>query len=278
MKLRTVYAFLAILLVFATGCSAPLTSRTGGLVTVITERVRALGGQLLSAPSVSYAAVDTPSVAWVGLASASACRSGPGTTYAVVFMTNPGTKYQILGSDTPDSYWIVTSQTGEICWLPKQGAVVTGNAVGLPEFTVSSAPAMPTATGIPTATPTGPTPTATAIPTSTPTRIPRATATPPLAPGALTGSRTCSSSTQSGTPVWIESITLNWANTHGELGYTVYQNGNPIAQVPQNSTYYQLQLQYGQSGSTTTTDTFAIQAFNRGGTSPQMTVSIHRCP
>jgi hypothetical protein len=190
----------------------------------------------------------------------------------------PGTRYQVLGSDTPDNYWIITDQAGQICWLSKQGALVIGSAVGMPEFTIDSAPAMPTATAIPTATPTGPTPTPAPPPTVTPTRLPRVTATPPLAPNGLRGSRTCTSGSQNGTPVWVESITLNWGTTHGELGFTVYENGSPIAQLAQNSAYYQLQLQYDQGAGTPTPDTFAIPAFNRGGTSPQLTVSIPRCP
>ncbi len=278
MRLRNLYAVLAVLVVFSTGCSAPLTSGAGDLVTRITERARALGGQLLRPSTVTYAAVDTPSVAWVSSASASACRSGPGPSYSVVLTTTPGMKYRILGSDTPDNFWIVTDQSAAICWLPKPGAVVTGNSVGLPEYTISSAPSMPTATLVPTATPTGPSPTPTVTPTTTPTRLPRVTATPPLAPTGLHGSRTCAASTQNGNPVWVESISLAWFNTHGELGFTVLQNGNPIAQVAQNSTYYQLQLQYNQGASPAGADTFAVQAFNRGGTSPQMSISIPRCP
>ncbi len=281
MRFRSLSAVLTVIVLLLTACATPLVRgpvSVGGLVTAITSQARALGALLSGTPAVvSEAAAGTPAAASLSVASTSDCRSGPGSSYATVFAAAPGTKYQILGSDTPDGYWIVTDQAGEICWLPKQGGVVEGSTVGLPEFTVSSAPAMPTPTALPTATPTGPTSTPTPTATVTPTKVARATPTPPAAPRGLNQARSCASSTQSGAAVWIENITLSWFDTQGEMGYTIFQNGSPIANVAQNTTSYQLQLQYSQGSGSPASDTFAVQAYNKGGASPQLTVSVPRC-
>ncbi len=85
------------------------------------------------------------------------CRTGPGVAYPEVSGFFVGQVAQVVGRSSNRAYWIIRdpNQHGQLCWLWRRFATVTGNIHDLPTFgtpptptptTFPSTPAMPIST------------------------------------------------------------------------------------------------------------------------------------
>ncbi|MCA1900260.1 MAG: SH3 domain-containing protein [Chloroflexi bacterium] len=156
----------------------------------------------------------------------------------------PGTSYeritQIMPGETvnivgffPPNYWVVASKEGE-CWLSGEFTTPAGSFAAVP--TVTAPP-----------TPQGGAPKAATFP-------------------------------KNGWTFYCYSgqadITLSWNdNANNESGYRILRNGEAIAELPANSTYFAetISLLSGQSAA------YQIQAYNSAGESVSATANI-ACP
>ncbi len=96
----------------------------------------------------------TPSIVQVRVSVATNCRTGPGVAYPEVSGFFVGQVAQVVGRSSNRAYWIIRdpNQHGELCWLWRRFATVTGNVHDLPTF---GTPPTPTPTTFPS-TPVGP--------------------------------------------------------------------------------------------------------------------------
>jgi hypothetical protein len=149
------------------------------------------------------------------------CRKGPGTNYERVTQILPADSVKIIGFFSPN-YWIVSTKDGE-CWLSGEFTTPVGSIAAVP--TVSAPP-----------TPNGGAPKAATFPKNGWTFF-------------------CYDNGQA-------DITLKWNdNALTESGYRVIRNGDIIAELPANSTYYAetIDLLSGESVG------YQIQAYNVSG-------------
>jgi len=149
------------------------------------------------------------------------CRKGPGTNYERVTQLLPADSVKIIGFFSPN-YWVVSTKDGE-CWLSGEFATPVGSFATVP--TVTAPP-----------TPEGGAPKAATFPKNG-------------------WSFFCHDTGQA-------DITLNWSdNAVNETGYRILRNGDKIAELPANSTYFAetIALLPGQSVG------YQIQAYNQSG-------------
>ena len=128
------------------------------------------------------------------------CRKGPGQDYEIVFTYLPKKQLTILGRYDPGNFWLVKSDESPTgqCWLWGEYAEVTGSY-----WVVVSVTPPPTSTKA-----------------------------PPQAPSIQEWNYSCSG----GSSV---TFTVQWTDrSDGESGYRIYRNGEPIAELPPNSTSY----------------------------------------
>ncbi len=95
------------------------------------------------------AATSTPSIVQVRVSVATNCRMGPGVSYPEVSGFFVGQVAQVVGRSSNRAYWIIRdpNQHGQLCWLWRRFANVTGNIHALPTFTT---PPTPTPAFLPT--------------------------------------------------------------------------------------------------------------------------------
>ncbi len=197
----------------------------------------------------------TPGTPQIKVTSPTNCRSGPSTSYDLVFTANPGLSYTIVGAYTGGSYWIIDNPVGGTCWLFGQSAVVTGNTAILPDF------------------PTPPLP-------QEEQEAAQAPAAPavPSAPQSLSESSSCTSGFRGGVPVWIEGITLNWNPAAGPTGYQVFKNNVLSATLGARATGFHADVRYDKSASGNGPFTYGVDAFNGVGVSSMLLIEVPRCP
>lgn len=90
------------------------------------------------------AAVTTPissGTPTARITTATNCRSGPSTSYPIIFTAEAGTDLTILNKSSLSDYVVVQGPSGTSCWLWTKYANISGNVSGLPE---ASIPALPT--------------------------------------------------------------------------------------------------------------------------------------
>jgi len=161
------------------------------------------------------------------------CRSGPGVNYERVIQIFPTDKVQIVGF-FPPNYWIVSTKSGE-CWISGEFTTPEGNFAAVP--TVTAPP-----------TPQGSAPDAPTFPSKGWTYF-------CFANGSA-------------------DITLTWNDkAANETGYRVLRNGNVIAELPADSTYFAetITLLSGQSVG------YQIEAYNPIGETKSIVASM-TCP
>lgn len=78
------------------------------------------------------------------------CRVGPGTSWAVLTLLNPGQSAEIVGVNAAGTWWYVKnpSLAGSFCWVSADFTVATGNVSGVPlAAEPPTQPVPPTAAG-----------------------------------------------------------------------------------------------------------------------------------
>ncbi len=279
MRLRRIVIAFDVLLVAILACNLPAgqnATQTPDLAATITAQALQL-----QTPVSTVALASTPATASIPEASVSSptnCRTGPSTAYSLVFTANPGPKFQVVGKNTPDDYWIIDNPTGGTCWLWGQNATVSGDTAGLPEYPAPSAPQKPSKT--PKSNPTS---AATATSTSAsggPIVPPIFTIVPivPSAPGNLNQSHSCAGGFSGINPIWIEDVTLAWQASAGQSGYRVYKDGALASMLPASATSYNIQLRYNQGTGGVLFYSFGVEAFNAAGASSRPSVDVAVCP
>lgn len=91
-------------------------------------------------PSLTYTlTVEFPMVT---VSSITNCRSGPGRSFDLIAVLQPGESTQVVGRTTVANYWFVRSPENpvEFCWLWGQYATVTGDWTSLPIVTPPPTP------------------------------------------------------------------------------------------------------------------------------------------
>jgi hypothetical protein len=157
------------------------------------------------------------------------CRTGPGTSYDIVFTYAAGTKLEITGRDESRNFWLVKSDkspTGT-CWMWTGSVDVTGDALAV----------------------------ASVAPLLTPTSAPGNTSggTPPEAPSLQKWDYSCSDGKLTFTVTWKDKAT-------DETGYRIFRNGELLVELPADSTTYTDSLSSGQNVE------YYIQVYSPGGT------------
>jgi hypothetical protein len=190
-----------------------------------------------SAPvaSTSTKAISTPTYSqpMASVEDVTNCRKGPGKDYERVTQILPAESVKIIGFFSPN-YWIVSTKDGE-CWLSGEFTTPVGSIAAVP--TVSAPP-----------TPEGGAPKAATFPKNGWTFF-------------------CYDNGQT-------EITLTWNdNAVTESGYRVIRDGEMIAELPANSTYFAetIDLSSGQSVG------YQIQAYNESGETNSPTAKMS-CP
>ena len=193
-------------------------------------------------PTVTLTA--TPSVPEVSVSSATNCRTGPGTEYDLLYTLQPGQVAQLVGKNTPNSYWIINFPGGTTCWLWGQYAAVSGNVSGLPEY---PAPATPTASA-------------------------------PAGPTGFKAKVSCSMRKVGMLFVNDVSVKLTWQdNATNEEGYRVFRDGDLLATLGANENSFSdsttLPALY-IVGNPPPSVTYAVQAFNSAGKSNKVSKTV----
>lgn len=185
--------------------------------------------------STSTKAVSTPTYSqpMASVEDVTNCRKGPGKNYERVTQIMPAESVKIIGFFSPN-YWIVSTKDGD-CWLSGEFTTPVGSTASVP--TVNAPP-----------TPEGGTPEAATFPKSGWTFF-------CYGPGQA-------------------DITLSWNdNSDTESGYRIIRDGEKVAELPANSTYFAetIDLLTGE------TVEYQIQAYNEVGESDNLTASM-TCP
>lgn len=89
-------------------------------------------------------ATASPTIPLVSVSTATNCREGPSTDFAIMASLTPGQSWEVVGKNTVLNYWIVKIPGGGQCWLWGQYATVVGNTAGLPEIPAPPLPATAT--------------------------------------------------------------------------------------------------------------------------------------
>ncbi len=240
-----------------------------------------------SQPTVQTIPTATPSTPIVTVSSATNCRAGPGPSYALVLVFQPGATAEVVGKYTPSNYWIIMTPTGGTCWLKGTNATVQGNVAALAEM----APPTPGAVAVvSTSVPTlgsnsgsVPNPTATTKPLPNPTATTKPLILPPLkitnpilienalkpaAPSKLTVSPNCQYTPFPFKVLIFRTDFLSWTSVSGATGYYVYMSGSKIATVTTTS--------YSNTATLTESAiTYGVAAYNSFGSSGTTSASGH---
>ncbi len=89
----------------------------------------------------TVALTPTPSVPTASVSQNTNCRTGPGTEYDLIGALLIGQTAEVIGKNTPSSYWVIKTPGGSgFCWLWGQFATVSGNTTNLPEYPVPATP------------------------------------------------------------------------------------------------------------------------------------------
>jgi len=261
------------LLIAVLACNLPSIQKSQpdlvGTITAQALSLQALTGTLI--PAVT----GTPSGIEVSVTSATNCRTGPSQAFDLVFTANPGQTFKVVGKNSPNNYWIIDDPAGTTCWLWGQYAALTGDTSTLPEFP-------PPATPIAKSTNT---PKATKTPKPSPTTALTSTPASPNYPTNFVGTKTCTSTTVSNQPFWIEDITLTWQdNASNEEGYRIYrftkEHPQPVLvqTLAPNVTQFLYQINYNKATVLYEPyDHFLLEAFNQAGSAPQVGFPLDRC-
>jgi hypothetical protein len=209
----------------------------------------------------------------LSVSSATECLSGPNQSYDLVFTAAPGQSFKLVGRNTASSSWIIADPTGGTCWIRGANVVVSADTSLLPEYPV---PPQPTAGATRT-----PKPTQTPAPSPTVTIAPSPTPAGPNYPDNLQIQKTCTSTTVSSRPFWIEDIKFTWRdNAYNETGYYIL-HGNPpelLMTLDANVTQFLYQISYDKASTLYTPyDQFFVQAFNDVGVSLTPGTILDRC-
>jgi hypothetical protein len=78
--------------------------------------------------------IPSPVVPLASVSSETNCRTGPSQYYKLVGRAAVGTKFTVVGKNTPTNYWIIRLPDGRECWLWGQYASLEGNINSLPEY------------------------------------------------------------------------------------------------------------------------------------------------
>lgn len=290
MRLRRILVLLSVLLIALQSCNMPLGKQQSGqpdLAATITAQAAALQNAASTATPGSVPVTGaTPAGVQVSVTSVTNCRTGPSSIYDLVITVNPGPSYQVIGKNTSTGYWIINNPAGGTCWLWGQYAVVTGDSSGLPEYPAPPPPPQasnpkPTKTpkpAQPTDTPSSGGGTSFPIFPVFPVKPPIIVLIPPSAPTNLAQSRTCDEYIDVFTPKWKEQVSLTWTASSGQSGYHIYKGGAVVSNIPQNSTSYNITLNYDTGTGGALYDTFGVQAYNAAGTSSTASLDVPRCP
>lgn len=184
---------------------------------------------------VATMAISTPTFSqpMASVGDVTNCRKGPGKDYERVTQILPADSVKIIGF-FPPNYWIVSTKDGD-CWLSGEFTTPVGSFAAVPTVTA-----------------------------------------PPTPQG---GAPEAASFQKNG---WTFScygpgqadITLSWNdNADNESGYRVIRNGDKVAELPANSTYFAetIDLLSGQSVG------YQIQAYNESGESNSPAANM-ACP
>ncbi len=182
-----------------------------------------------ASPAIPTVVPTTKPVFSVNTANAE-CRSGPGPDFKLIATFATGTKVDLAGKDTADSYYIVVDPTSHnLCWVQAQDGTPSGSYSNLLEVT----------------------PPASAASQKVPAR-----------PSYVGYNFSCEFS-GGGMQVKVD---LKWPDTAtNEKGYYVYRDGQQIADLPANTTTYSETT----SISSGTVLVYAVAAYNDIGTSAQ---------
>lgn len=73
------------------------------------------------------------------------CRVGPGTSWAVVILLNPGQSAEIVGKNAAGTWWYVKNpaQAGSFCWVSAEFTTATGDVSGIPLAAEPPTPPVP---------------------------------------------------------------------------------------------------------------------------------------
>ncbi len=246
----------------------------GAAATATTEALSAdLSTSTSSAAIPVTGNTATPSGPWVSVSANTNCRSGPGSSYSLVFTADPGVSFLVVGRSASSKYWLINDPSGGTCWLWNEYATVTGDTSGLPQYTAPLASVSATRTPKPAAS-------ATASPSGQPI-FPILTLIVPIvpaAPGNLGASRTCAGGFSGFTPIWIEDVTLSWTASAKATGYRVYKDGTLAATLSAGTTGYHTQLRSNEGTGNTPYNKFAVEAFNDAGVSARPDIDVPLCP
>ncbi len=188
-----------------------------------------------NSPEVTAEATPTFSQPLASVGEVTNCRSGPGTNYERVTQIFPTDPVKIIGFFSPN-YWVVSTKDGEECWLSGEFATPVGSFAAVP--TVTAPP-----------TPEGGKPEAATF----------------LKENGWTFS--CYGPGQA-------DITLSWNDKAiNETGYRILRNGEVIAELPVDSTFFAetIALVSGQSAA------YQIRAYNLVGETDSAIATI-TCP
>jgi hypothetical protein len=188
-----------------------------------------------SATNTATKAVITPTYSqpMASVGDVTNCRKGPGKNYERVTQILPTDSVKIIGF-FPPNYWVVSTKDGD-CWLSGEFTTPVGSFAAVPTVAAPS-------------TPQGGAPEAASFPKNGWTFF-------CYGPGQA-------------------DITLSWNdNSDTESGYRILRNGEKIAELPANSTYYAetIDLLSGKSVG------YQIQAYNESGETNSPTANI-TCP
>jgi len=167
---------------------------------LVTNTISPLITQTLSTTgSPAVTITPTYSVPVLTVQESTNCRTGPGEEYEVVITYLSGKKLEIAGRYDPGNFWLVKSNESPTGTCWLWGQYV--EVVGS-YWTVASVTPPPTATSA-----------------------------PPRGPGIIEWHFSCGGGTLT--------FTVNWAdNATDEEGYRIFRNGEPIVELPPNSTTY----------------------------------------
>lgn len=152
-----------------------------------------------SSPEQTITVTPTYSAPMLTVKESTNCRTGPGEAYEIVFTYLSGKKLEIAGRYDPGNFWLVKSNES-----PSGTCWLWGEYVEVTGsyWTVASVTPPPTATSA-----------------------------PPRAPSIQKWEFFCSGGTLT--------FTVNWADhATGETGYRIFRNGEPLIELPANSTTY----------------------------------------
>jgi len=190
----------------------------------------------ISVVTTATKAVSTPTYSqpMASVGDVTNCRKGPGKDYERVTQIFPAESVKIIGFYSPN-YWIVSTKDGD-CWLSGEFTTPVGSIASVP--TVSAPP-----------TPKGGVPKAASFQKNNGWTF------------------FCYGPGQA-------DITLSWNdNANNESGYRIMRDGEKVAELPANSTYFAETIDL-LSGKTVG---YQIQAYNESGETNSPTASI-TCP